>query len=269
MQIKRYLRLKINVHFVVKSCTLLTTKSIRASFARKLTFYRQQQSLTHVRHPPYIRNLEVILFRSNCIALSNQIQYNTPITLHRAIAKHVHCAPEICEQTFDSVIMDELPYKIEYARTGRAGCKGCKLNIGQDSLRIARMVQVSANRFVFVYTVSSALPESSPAFTTANSRTGSIRRASSRSSARKRKATSPASKTSASMIRRRFARRSVSASNNIYTERMLIIDTCRGIVRGRRHRAGQGQGPGQETRGQQRRRRRGEDDRSRRQGLWH
>lgn len=38
--------------------------------------------------------------------------------------------------------MEELPFKVEYARTGRAGCKGCKMNIGQDSLRIARMVQV-------------------------------------------------------------------------------------------------------------------------------
>ncbi|XP_013111859.1 poly [ADP-ribose] polymerase [Stomoxys calcitrans] len=35
----------------------------------------------------------------------------------------------------------ELPYKVEYARTGRAGCKGCKTNIGQGSVRIAAMVQ--------------------------------------------------------------------------------------------------------------------------------
>ena len=37
---------------------------------------------------------------------------------------------------------DDLPYKAEYAKSGRAGCKGCKTNIAQDSLRIARMVQV-------------------------------------------------------------------------------------------------------------------------------
>lgn len=42
--------------------------------------------------------------------------------------------------------MDDLPYKVEYARTGRAGCKACKMNIGQDSLRIARMVQVSSGQ---------------------------------------------------------------------------------------------------------------------------
>lgn len=36
----------------------------------------------------------------------------------------------------------DLPYKSEYAKTGRAGCKGCKMPIAKDSLRIARMVQV-------------------------------------------------------------------------------------------------------------------------------
>lgn len=37
---------------------------------------------------------------------------------------------------------EDLPYMAEYAKSGRAGCKGCKMNIAQDSLRIARMVQV-------------------------------------------------------------------------------------------------------------------------------
>lgn len=37
---------------------------------------------------------------------------------------------------------EELPYKTEYAKTGRAGCKGCKMNIGQGTLRLAVMVQV-------------------------------------------------------------------------------------------------------------------------------
>lgn len=36
----------------------------------------------------------------------------------------------------------ELPYKTEYAKSGRAGCKGCKQNIGQGTLRLAVMVQV-------------------------------------------------------------------------------------------------------------------------------
>ncbi|XP_041632333.1 poly [ADP-ribose] polymerase isoform X2 [Drosophila kikkawai] len=35
----------------------------------------------------------------------------------------------------------ELPYMAEYARTGRASCKGCKSSIGKDHLRIAVMVQ--------------------------------------------------------------------------------------------------------------------------------
>ncbi|XP_055838265.1 poly [ADP-ribose] polymerase [Episyrphus balteatus] len=35
----------------------------------------------------------------------------------------------------------DLPFKCEYAKSGRASCKGCKTNIGKDSLRIAAMVQ--------------------------------------------------------------------------------------------------------------------------------
>lgn len=37
---------------------------------------------------------------------------------------------------------DELPFKTEYAKSGRANCKGCKTNIPQGSLRLAVMVQV-------------------------------------------------------------------------------------------------------------------------------
>lgn len=36
----------------------------------------------------------------------------------------------------------ELPFMAEYARTGRASCKGCKSTIPKDDLRIAVMVQV-------------------------------------------------------------------------------------------------------------------------------
>ncbi|XP_045461901.1 poly [ADP-ribose] polymerase [Harmonia axyridis] len=35
----------------------------------------------------------------------------------------------------------DLPYRAEYAKTGRAGCKGCNSPIGQGTLRIAVMVQ--------------------------------------------------------------------------------------------------------------------------------
>ena len=37
---------------------------------------------------------------------------------------------------------EERPYKAEYAKSGRAGCKLCKGNISKDTLRMAKMVQV-------------------------------------------------------------------------------------------------------------------------------
>lgn len=36
----------------------------------------------------------------------------------------------------------DLPFKAEYAKSGRAGCKGCKSTIEKGSLRLAAMVQV-------------------------------------------------------------------------------------------------------------------------------
>lgn len=48
----------------------------------------------------------------------------------------------------------DLPYKSEYAKSGRAGCKGCKMPIAKDSLRIARMVQVG-----FLFAVLSSKSE--------------------------------------------------------------------------------------------------------------
>ncbi|XP_047097726.1 LOW QUALITY PROTEIN: poly [ADP-ribose] polymerase [Schistocerca piceifrons] len=36
---------------------------------------------------------------------------------------------------------DELPYRAEYAKSGRASCKGCKSPIAKDTLRLAVMVQ--------------------------------------------------------------------------------------------------------------------------------
>ncbi|XP_050742159.1 poly [ADP-ribose] polymerase isoform X6 [Drosophila biarmipes] len=35
----------------------------------------------------------------------------------------------------------ELPYMAEYAKSGRAICKGCKCSIPKDNLRIAVMIQ--------------------------------------------------------------------------------------------------------------------------------
>ncbi|MPC33466.1 Poly [ADP-ribose] polymerase [Portunus trituberculatus] len=37
---------------------------------------------------------------------------------------------------------EELPFKAEYAKSGRASCRGCKQNIAKDSLRLAAMVQL-------------------------------------------------------------------------------------------------------------------------------
>ncbi|KAL7019197.1 hypothetical protein ACKWTF_011043 [Chironomus riparius] len=37
--------------------------------------------------------------------------------------------------------MDDFPFKVEYAKSGRASCRGCKSSIGKDDLRLARMVQ--------------------------------------------------------------------------------------------------------------------------------
>lgn len=37
--------------------------------------------------------------------------------------------------------MEDLPYRAEYAKSGRAGCKYCKSPIAQGSLRLAAMVQ--------------------------------------------------------------------------------------------------------------------------------
>jgi hypothetical protein len=42
---------------------------------------------------------------------------------------------------------DDLPYRAEYAKSGRASCKGCKNPIAKDTLRLAVMVQVGINMF--------------------------------------------------------------------------------------------------------------------------
>lgn len=35
-----------------------------------------------------------------------------------------------------------LPYRAEYAKSGRSSCKGCKEKIEKDHLRLAVMIQV-------------------------------------------------------------------------------------------------------------------------------
>lgn len=43
--------------------------------------------------------------------------------------------------------MDDLPFRAEYAKTGRAGCRKCKQKIDQGQLRIAAMIQVNILTF--------------------------------------------------------------------------------------------------------------------------
>lgn len=47
---------------------------------------------------------------------------------------------------------DQLPFRVEYAKSGRASCKSCKGNIGKDDLRLAKITQVFYFRlFLIIY----------------------------------------------------------------------------------------------------------------------
>lgn len=37
---------------------------------------------------------------------------------------------------------DDSPYRVEYAKSSRSKCKGCKIGIEKDHLRLAVMIQV-------------------------------------------------------------------------------------------------------------------------------
>ena len=39
---------------------------------------------------------------------------------------------------------DDLPYRAEYAKSGRAKCKGCKADIPKGDMRLASMTQVGS-----------------------------------------------------------------------------------------------------------------------------
>ena len=43
----------------------------------------------------------------------------------------------------------DLPYRSEYAKSGRSSCKACKTVIGKADLRLAAMVQVHINSHVY------------------------------------------------------------------------------------------------------------------------
>ena len=44
---------------------------------------------------------------------------------------------------------EERPFKAEYAKSSRAGCKQCKGNITKDTLRMAKMVQVGVSYLIW------------------------------------------------------------------------------------------------------------------------
>ena len=43
----------------------------------------------------------------------------------------------------------DLPYRSEYAKSGRSSCKACKASIGKAELRLAAMVQVKIKVLLF------------------------------------------------------------------------------------------------------------------------
>ena len=51
-------------------------------------------------------------------------------------------ASEIRPVETEKMAEEDQPFKAEYAKSGRAGCKLCKGSISKDSLRLAKMVQV-------------------------------------------------------------------------------------------------------------------------------
>ena len=46
-------------------------------------------------------------------------------------------------------IAEDLPFRGEYAKSGRAGCKHCKINIEKGELRLAVMVKVFFSKMRF------------------------------------------------------------------------------------------------------------------------
>ena len=52
--------------------------------------------------------------------------------------------PQAESASGDMAEEEDRPFKAEYAKSGRAGCKLCKGAISKDSLRVAKMVQVQS-----------------------------------------------------------------------------------------------------------------------------
>ena len=53
----------------------------------------------------------------------------------------------ICERRMGDIAEADLPYRSEYAKSGRSSCKACKTSIGKADLRLAAMVQVNSMPF--------------------------------------------------------------------------------------------------------------------------
>lgn len=53
----------------------------------------------------------------------------------------------ICERRMGDIAEVDLPYRSEYAKSGRSSCKACKTSIGKADLRLAAMVQVNIMPF--------------------------------------------------------------------------------------------------------------------------
>ena len=53
----------------------------------------------------------------------------------------------ICERRMGDIAEADLPYRSEYAKSGRSSCKACKTSIGKADLRLAAMVQVNSTPF--------------------------------------------------------------------------------------------------------------------------
>ena len=63
---------------------------------------------------------------------------------YRAEVSRIGGGPQAESASGDMAEEEDRPFKAEYAKSGRAGCKLCKGAISKDSLRVAKMVQVQS-----------------------------------------------------------------------------------------------------------------------------
>ena len=63
---------------------------------------------------------------------------------HAEVLSEIGDAQQPESASGDMAEEEDRPFKAEYAKSGRAGCKLCKGAISKDSLRVAKMVQVQS-----------------------------------------------------------------------------------------------------------------------------